>query len=192
MDRNAFSLLILLLSVSFVAYCASTPDETPETIEESIEESEIPPPPQVVATALADLFPTEESEANGSVTFKETNGGVKITAEVSGLAPGKHGFHIHAIGDCSSPDASSAEGHLNPGNTQHGAPDSPTHHVGDLGNIEADSEGNASFEMTVDFITLSEGPNSVLGKAVIVEADEDNFDPSRSDGARLACGVIEM
>ena len=185
MDRTAVSFIILLLSVGFLAYCASTPDETPETVE-------VPPPPQVVATALVDLFPTEGSEANGSVTFEETNGRVKITVEMSGLAPGKHGFHIHEIGDCSSPDASSAEGHLNPGNTQHGAPDSPTHHAGDLGNIEADAEGNASFQMTVDFITLSEGPNSVLSKAVVVEADEDNFDPSRSDGARLACGVIEM
>ena len=184
MDRNAVSLVILLLSVGLLAFCASTPDETPETPET--------PPPQVVATALVDLFPTEGSEVNGSVTFEETNGRVKMTAEVSGLAPGKHGFHIHEIGDCSSPDASSAEGHWNPGNTQHGAPDSPTHHAGDLGNIEADAEGNASFQMTVDFITLSEGPNSVNSKAVIVEADEDKFDPSRSDGARLACGVIEM
>ena len=191
MDRNAVSLLILLLSVGFLAYCASTSDETPETVEPG-ETIGVPPPPQVVATALADLFPTEESEANGSVTFEETNGGVKITAEVSGLAPGKHGFHIHAIGDCSSPDASSAEGHLNPGNTQHGAPDSPTHHAGDLGNIEADAEGNASFQMTVDFISLLEGPNSVIGKAVVVEAEEDDFDPSRGDGASLACGVIQM
>ncbi len=181
MGRNAVSLIILLLSVGFLAHCASTP----ETVE-------IPPPPKVVATALVDLFPTEGSEANGSVTFEETNGTVKITAEMSGLAPGKHGFHIHEIGDCSSLDASSAAGHLNPGNTQHGAPDSPTHHAGDLGNIEADAEGNASFQMTVDFITLSEGPNSILGKAVVVETDEDNFDPSRSNGAGLACGVIEM
>ena len=185
MDRNAVSLLILLLSVGFLAYCASTPEETPETVE-------TPPPPQVMATAFVDLFPTEGSEASGSVTFEETNGRVKITAEMSGLAPGKHGFHIHEIGDCSSPDASSAKGHLNPGNTQHGAPDSPTHHAGDLGNIEADAEGNASFQMTVDFISLTEGPNSVLGKAVVVKADEDNFDLSRSDGVRLACGVIEM
>jgi len=185
MDRNAVPLIILLLSVGFLAYCASTPDETSETIEVS-------PPPQVVATVLVDLFPTEGSEANGNVTFEETNGIVKITAEVRGLAPGKHGFHIHEIGDCSAPDAGSAAGHLNPGSTQHGAPDSPIHHAGDLGNLEADEEGNASFQMTVDFISLLEGPKSILGKAVVVETDEDNFDPSRSDGAGLACGVIQM
>jgi len=185
MGRNAFALIVLLLSVGFVAYCASTPEETPETIEE------VPPPPQVVATALADLFPTEGNETNGNVTFEETNGTVKIVVEVSGLAPGKHGIHIHE-GDCSSPDASSAGGHLNPGNIQHGAPDSPAHHAGDLGNIEADAEGNASFQITVDFISLTEGPNSVVGKAVVVEADEDDFDPARSDGVRLVCGVVDV
>ena len=94
MDRNAVSLLILLLSVGFLAYCASTPDETPETIEE------VSAPPQVVATALADLFPTEGNETNGIATFEETNGTVKIAVKVSGLAPGKHGIHIHE-GDCS-------------------------------------------------------------------------------------------
>ena len=185
MDRNAVSLLILLLSVGFLAYCASTPDETLETIEE------VSASPQVVATALADLFPTEGNETNGIATFEETNGTVKIVVEVSGLAPGKHGIHIHE-GDCSSPDASSAGGHLNPGNFQHGAPDSPTHHASDLGNIEADAEGHASFQITVDFIRLSEGPNSVVGKAVVVEAEEDDFDPARSEGTGLVCGVVDV
>jgi Cu-Zn family superoxide dismutase len=185
MGRNAFPLIILLLSVGFLASCASTPEETPETVEGA------PSPPQVVATGLADLFPTKGNETNGSATLEETNGTVKIVAEVNGLAPGKHGIHIHE-GDCSSLDASSAGGHFNPGNLQHGAPDSPTHHAGDLGNIEADAEGNAHFQITVDFISLSEGPNSVVGKAVVVEAEEDNFDPARSDGVRLVCGVVEM
>ena len=184
MDRKAFSLIILLLSVGFVAYCASTPDVASETIEE-------PQPPRVVATALADLFPTEGTETNGSATFEQTNGRVKIVVEVHALAPGKHGIHIHE-GDCSQSDASSAGAHLNPGNTQHGAPDSPTHHAGDLGNIEADAQGDASFQMTVDFISLLEGPNSVIGKAVVVEAEEDDFDPARSDGVRLVCGVVEL
>ncbi len=186
MGRNLFFLIILLLSVSFVAYCTSAPEEASDTIEE------VPPPPQVVATALADLFPTEGNETNGSVTFEETNGRVKIVAEVSGLAPGKHGFHIHTTGDCSAPDGTSAGGHFNPDNTEHGAPDSPTHHAGDLGNIEADAQGNARFQITVDFLSLSERPNSVVGRAVVIEGEEDDFGPASSDGTRLACGVVEI
>ena len=185
MLKNIFSLIVLLLAVAFGAYCAPAAEEAPETPET--------PPPPVVTTALADLFPTEGSEASGTVTFEETNGTVKIMAQLTGLAPGNHGFHIHETGDCSAPDASSAGGHFNPDNVEHGAPDAPTHHTGDLGNIEADGDGNADFEMTVDFITLLEGLNSVLGKALIVDESEDDFgQPPGNAGARVVCGVIEM
>lgn len=186
MRRNRFSLTILLLTVAFGFYCTPAPEEASETIETA-------PPPQVVATALADMFPTEGNEVGGTVTFEETNGRVRIVAQLSGLAPGKHGFHIHTTGDCSAPDGTSAGGHFNPHNTDHGAPDSPTHHTGDLGNVEADADGNVDFEMTVDFISLSEGPDSVLGRAVIIHAAADDFgQPTGNAGARLACGVIDM
>ena len=139
------------------------------------------------------MFPTEGNEASGSVTFEEIDGTVRIAAQLSGLAPGKHGFHIHTTGDCSAPNGTSAGGHFNPGDTEHGPPDSPTHHTGDLGNIEADANGNVDFEMTVNFISLSEGPNSVADRAVIIHAAADDFgQPTGNAGARLACGVIEM
>jgi Cu-Zn family superoxide dismutase len=187
MRRNKSSLVILLLTVAFGFYCAPASEETSETIETA------PPTPEVVATASADVFPTEGNETSGSVTFEQIDGTVKISAQLSGLAPGKHGFHIHATGDCSAPDGTSAGGHFNPGNTEHGAPDSPTHHTGDLGNIEADANGDVDFQMTVDYISLLEGPNSVSGKAVIVHAAEDDFgQPTGNAGPRLACGVIEM
>lgn len=187
MLRNRSSLVILLLTVAFGFYCAPASEETSETTETA------PPPPQVVATASADMFPTEGNEANGTVTFEEIDGTVKIHAQLSGLAPGKHGFHIHTTGDCSAPDGTSAGGHFNSGNMEHGAPDSPTHHAGDLGNIEADANGDVDFDMTVNFITLSEGPNSVRDRAVIIHAAEDDFgQPTGNAGPRLACGVIKM
>ena len=187
MRRNKSYLTIVLLTVAFGFYCAPAPEEPSETTETA------PPPPQVVATAHVDMFPTEGNEANGTVTFEETDGKIKIVAQLNGLAPGKHGFHIHAIGDCSAPDGTSAGGHFNPGNTEHGAPDSPTHHTGDIGNVEADANGNVDFAMTVDFISLSEGPNSVADRAVIIHAAEDDFgQPTGNAGARLACGVVEM
>lgn len=186
MLRNTFSFIALLLAVSLGAYCSPAPEEAAET-------SETPPPPPVTVTALADLYPTRGNETSGTVTFEETEGRVKITAQLTGLEPGKHGFHIHESGDCSAPDASSAGDHFNPGATEHGAPDSPVHHTGDLGNLEADADGNVDFEMTVDFISLSEGMNSILGMALIVDESEDDFgQPTGKAGARLACGVIEM
>ncbi len=187
MRRNRSFLTILLLTVASGFYCAPAPEEASETTDTT------PAPPQVVATASADMFPTEGNEANGNVTFEEIDGTVKISAQLSGLAPGKHGFHIHTTGDCSAANGTSAGGHFNPANTEHGAPDSPTHHAGDLGNIQADADGNVDFDMTVDFISLSEGPNSVADRAVIIHAAEDDFgQPTGNAGARLACGIIEM
>ena len=77
--------------------------------------------------------------------WKESGGKVCIQGKFSGFAPTtKHGFHIHAVGDCSTSDASSAAGHFNPENRDHGNHTSPTRHLGDLGNLTADTEGIAT------------------------------------------------
>lgn len=164
--------------------------------EEPVEEAEVGDQPQVSEQqplqATAELQPTEGNTATGTVSFEEIDGRVRIEAHVSGLEPGTHGFHIHETGDCSAPDATSAGGHFNPDQTQHGSPEDDVHHAGDLGNLEADEEGNAHLELEVDFITLSEGAHSVMGKAVIVHAGPDDLktQPTGNAGARLACGVI--
>jgi Cu-Zn family superoxide dismutase len=115
-------------------------------------------------------------------------------ADLEGLEPGLHGFHIHEVGDCSAPDASSAGGHFNPDNTPHGTPENPPaqRHVGDLGNLEADAEGKAHYERVDQMLPLR-GPNSIVGKSVIVHAQADDLSsqPSGSAGPRLACGVIQ-
>src|SRR5262249_52533041 len=82
--------------------------------------------------AIAVLHPTKGSNAHGTVTFTKVADGVKIHAHISGLTPGKHGFHVHEFGDCSSPDAKSAGGHFNPEKLDHGDPHSAKRHVGDL------------------------------------------------------------
>jgi Cu-Zn family superoxide dismutase len=143
--------------------------------------------------AEAKLAPTQGNDVKGTVTFTQNDGKTRVVANVTGLKPGKHGFHIHEKGDCSAPDASSAGGHFNPGGHKHGAPEAAEHHSGDLGNIEADAKGRARLNRTVDFLTVADGPNSVVGKAVIVHAQEDDLQtqPTGNAGGRLACGVIE-
>ncbi len=144
-------------------------------------------------TAVCTLSATEGNNVNGTITFTRDGKKVKIVADLQGLTPGKHGFHVHENGDCSSADGTSAGGHFNPENKKHGSPKDKERHVGDLGNIEADGSGNAHLEMTDDLISLS-GENSIIGKAIIVHAGEDDLktQPTGDAGARVACGVIEM
>lgn len=141
--------------------------------------------------AIAVLSPASGSDVHGTVTFTKSGDAVKVIADVTGLTPGKHGFHIHEFGDCSDPKAASAGGHFNPGHHDHGAPDASERHAGDLGNIEADKDGKAHLELTDSVLTLS-GDNSIIGHAVIVheKADDLKTQPTGDAGGRLACGVI--
>ena len=138
--------------------------------------------------AIAVLSPTANSKVTGTVTFTKSRDGVKVVAEVRGLSPGNHGFHIHEFGDCSSPDATSAGSHYNPTNDPHAGHDAAKRHMGDLGNIEADASGTARMVVTDKKIKLS----SIVGKVVIVheKADDLKTQPTGDAGGRLACGVI--
>jgi Cu-Zn family superoxide dismutase len=146
----------------------------------------------IAADATATLAAASASKAAGSVTFTPVAGGLHVTGEITGLTPGEHGFHLHAKGDCSAPDATSAGDHWNPTNQAHGAPSAPAHHSGDLGNITADASGKAKVDVTVKGVSL-DGDSSVVGKAVIVQgkADDLKTQPSGAAGPRVACGVVQ-
>src|SRR5207244_1746972 len=107
------------------------------------------------------------------------------------LTPGKHGFHIHEFGDMSSADGMATGGHFNPDGHKHGGPDDRERHAGDFGNVEAGADGKATIKMTDKMIALS-GPNTILGRALIVHAKEDDLktQPSGNAGDRIGQGVI--
>ena len=147
--------------------------------------------------ALAVLQATEGDKVKGIVTFTEVADGVRVDANITGLTPGKHGFHVHQYGDCSSADgsaapASAAGDHFNPGNNPHAAPDAKQRHEGDMGNIEADASGLAKLNYIDHSLSLADGEKSIIGRAVIVheKADDLKSQPSGEAGARIACGVI--
>lgn len=146
---------------------------------------------QQTAEAVAVLNPTQGSIAQGTIYFSRATDGVRLDGEITGLKPGRHGFHIHERGDCSAPDAASAGGHFNPTGMPHAAPYEVKRHMGDLGNIVADASGIAKFSQ-VDHAAKLEGPNSIIGHAVIIHADPDDFktQPAGNAGKRVACGVI--
>lgn len=145
----------------------------------------------VRATAM--LQSTVGNTATGMVTFTKAADGVRVVADLEGLSPGDHGFHIHMFGDCSSGDGNSAGGHFNPTGAAHAAPTAAAghRHTGDLGNITAGADGKAHLEY-VDPLLAFAGEHNILGRGVIVHADRDDFttQPTGAAGARVACGVI--
>ena len=143
-------------------------------------------------TARASLAPTTGNQANGAVTFEPRGDKIRVVAKVGGLTPGAHGFHIHEKGDCSAADGTSAGGHFNPGGQPHGDPAGPAHHAGDMPALVADANGNATLDAVLDGVTIGSGPGDIVGRAVVVHKDPDDFrtQPAGNSGARIACGVI--
>src|SRR6058998_1710618 len=138
------------------------------------------------------LHPTAGNKVSGTVTFTPVADGVQVHAEIAGLTPGNHGFHVHEFGDCSAADASSAGAHFNPTNKPHAGPDAAERHVGDMGNVEADASGKATLEYLDHQISLTNDQQSAIGRSVVVHAKADDLksQPAGDSGARIACGVI--
>ncbi len=145
-----------------------------------------------VKQLVAVLQSTAGNKCKGTVRFIQDGEKIKIVAEVEGLTPNqKHAIHIHEFGDGTSIDGTSAGGHYNPEKHDHGLPHGGKRHAGDLGNLQADANGKAKYEATVDNITLVGLKNPIIGRGVIVHAKpDDGGQPVGNAGPRIACGVI--
>jgi Cu-Zn family superoxide dismutase len=174
------SFLASLIGLTFLSFVGFVAQAQPE------EKSSAP------LKAIAVLHPTAGNKVSGTVTFTEVADGVQVHAEITGLAPGNHGFHVHEFGDCSAADATSAGGHFNPTNKPHAGPDATERHVGDMGNVEADASGKATLEYVDHQISLTNDQQSAIGRSVVVHAKADDLksQPAGDSGARIACGVI--
>ena len=143
------------------------------------------------------MEPKSDSDVKGDVTFREEEGKVMMTANLSGLSEGEHAIHIHENADCSADDGSSAGGHWNPTAEPHGKWGAEEgFHRGDIGNFTADAEGNATVEFSTDMWCLGceDETKNLMGKAVIVHQGTDDFtsQPSGAAGARVSCtGIIK-
>jgi len=147
------------------------------------------------ATNLGSADVTLQSKdpgVSGTVHFTQEAGGVHVVADLSGLKPGRHGFHLHENGVCTPPDFKSAGGHWNPGHAAHACMPTEPRHAGDMGNVTAGADGKAHLDVVLTGVSFS-GPNSVVGKAVVLHAGEDDCksQPAGNSGDRLACGVVQ-
>jgi superoxide dismutase, Cu-Zn family len=141
--------------------------------------------------AVCVLHPIGKNDVTGVIYFEQMGSRIRITGKIHGLTPGKHGFHVHQYGDLSDhAKGESAGGHWNPKSMPHGAPDTKERHVGDLGNVEANAEGNAIVD-EYDRMLRFHGSDSIIGRALVVHEKADTFvQPTGAAGGRVAFGVI--
>jgi Cu-Zn family superoxide dismutase len=200
------SLTVSVCTTLLLAGCAgSTPagEETGETT------------PGVTDTGTAEEETTvdlvdPEGSTVGTVVLAELGEATQVTVETSGLPPGFHGFHVHAIGVCEADSQSptdpsmtgdflSAGGHLGAGEADHGA------HVGDLPSLFVSQSGEGQLTAVTDAFTVADLMDDD-GSAFMVHAGRDNFAniperyaPEGPDemtrntgdaGGRIACGAL--
>ena len=131
----------------------------------------------------------------GTVQLMGSGNTITVALVATGLTPGMHGFHLHQTGSCTPPDFTSAGGHLNPYDRQHGLENPAGPHLGDMPNLEVGPSGTVS--TTVDLRGMQTELMKILfdadGTAVVIHSGADDYrtDPAGDAGSRVACGVLE-
>ncbi|XP_072370103.1 superoxide dismutase [Cu-Zn]-like [Scyliorhinus torazame] len=121
------------------------------------------------------------NSVRGTVTFKwDDTEEVFVKGTIEGLKPGKHGLYVCALGNITNGYISSGT-HYNPCDKKHGGPEDTDRHVGDLGNIEANDDGVATFEMHDRLLRLA-GNYSIIGRTLVVEEFRHVTQPYRDAG----------
>lgn len=158
--------------------------------------------PRTATAIISDV----NGQTIGTAKFTETASGTRVSLRVKGLTMGRHGTHLHENASCA--DTKDAKGnpvkfggagaHFDPMDTmKHGSPYGTDHtnHAGDLENTVVDEDGDGYVDMTDRHITVSPGVSSIIGRSIIIHANEDGFtnEPvNGGSGARIACGVIAL
>ncbi len=144
------------------------------------------------ASASAPLTPVGSGRVEGAVRFLQFGNDMLIRLRATDLpANGTFGVHVHEGRSCNPTEMG---GHFNPTQAPHGRPGSSAHHAGDLPNLRADADGMANYTTITAVLTVRAGPNSVIGRVVVVSSRADDFrtQPDGNSGPPLACGFVRL
>lgn len=158
---------------------------------ESLGQTRDAPPSLMLTTDL--LGPAGENL--GTATLSQQADGTRVSATVTGLPPGTYAIHLHTVGKCEAPGFTTAGGHFNPTQKQHGNLNPAGEHAGDLPNITVGDDRRGRLDAVRPGLRLVDGDTPLVdadGGAVLVHASPDDYrtDPSGNAGARIACGVV--
>ena len=138
------------------------------------------------------------SDAIGTIKLTDSTQGLVVTPNLTGLAPGPHGFHVHENHDCGAKEKDgkmiaglAAGGHFDPNKTgKHEGP-AGHGHMGDMAVLEVGTNGSATKAMTIARLKLAE----VTGRSIMIHDGDDNYadqpKPLGGGGGRIACGLID-
>jgi len=147
------------------------------------------------ATAKAS-FVNAKGEQVGMAELKQTPNGVLIKAEIRGLTPGDHAFHIHETGKCETGEQfKSAGGHFAPRGKKHGYETTGGPHAGDMPNQFVSRDGVLKLNVMNTNVKLGSGDGSLFdrdGSALVIHSAADDYlsQPAGDAGERVACAVI--
>lgn len=133
----------------------------------------------------------------GTVTIKETKDGVTLEADLKGLPPGEHGFHVHENASCEPADkdgkktaGQAAGAHLDPDATKAHKGPGGGGHKGDLPKLTVNDKGVAKEKLEVKGLKAAD----LAGRALMIHAGGDNYadapKPLGGGGERIVCGVV--
>lgn len=134
----------------------------------------------------------------GTIMASDSKYGLVLTPQLTDLAPGLHGFHVHDKPDCShamkdgkAVPALAAGGHYDPAGTgKHEGPFG-NGHLGDLPALYVGADGKATLPVLAPRLKAAD----LNGRSLMIHAGGDNYSdtpaPLGGGGARAACGVVK-
>ena len=136
-------------------------------------------------------------DAVGTITVHQTKAGIDLAVDLSKLAPGEHGFHLHEKASCDPADkegkktaGQAAGGHWDPDATKAHKGPGGGGHKGDLPKLVVPENGKLKTKLPVAGLTLAD----VEGKTFMIHGGGDNYSdtpkPLGGGGDRVVCGVI--
>jgi len=113
---------------------------------------------------------------------------VYLYTYITGIPAGtSHAIHVHWYGDLSDDTGTAAGGHLNPYNQNHGLPPAIQRHMGDIGNITADTNGLIQAYGSYNLLNF-QGVGNIFGHAVVLHAWGDDGNPLNTSASVGAAG----